>query len=80
MGSAVEIQGMTEANRRTIQALVRANAGLLVISEGSALLATACRAQSTFLVAMVVVPWLIQLYLLVDTAYLKLGVSRISPG
>jgi len=49
--------------------LVRANAGLLIISEGTALYAVGANATSTFLLVCVVLPWLLQLAMVVDTAY-----------
>jgi len=80
MRGVMEEQGQTAANTRTVQSVVRANVGLMVATEAAALIALACDTASTFLVGAVLVPPMIQLYLLVDITYLKVGVTRISPG
>ncbi len=66
------------AKTAAVQLLVRTNAGLLVISEGAALYAVGAKASNGFLVVCVLLPWLLQLVLLVDTAYHRIGLNRIS--
>lgn len=80
LGQLVSTEGATKANRKTTRAVVRANAGLLVISEGLAMYAVGADRVSTVLVVAVVVPMLIQVFLLMDCAYLRVGINRIQRG
>lgn len=80
MGQLVSTQGATPANRALARSVIRANAGLLVTSEGLALYAIGAQTSSTFLVIAVLVPLLLQVYLLIDTAYQRVGASRIRGG
>ena len=57
--------------------LVRSNAAMLVVSEASSLYATATKTSSTFLVLGSVLPWLLQLLMIVDTSYYRIGVHRM---
>jgi hypothetical protein len=70
-------QATTRALARTV---VRTNAGLLLVSEGAALYAVGANVSSTFLLTSVLGPWLLQIYLLVDTAYHRIGVSKLGRG
>jgi hypothetical protein len=65
---------------QAFRALVRANVGMLVISEASALYAVGARASTTFLTICAVLPWCAQLLLLVSTTYYRGGVHRIGKG
>lgn len=80
MQQTVAEQGATPGNVATTRALVRANIGLMLTSEGTALYAISSSCESVFLAAMVVTPWLIQLFLMADAVYLRLDVHRIRPG
>ncbi len=80
LGPLVAKQGPTKANRSFARAVLRTNGGLLVISEGLALYAVAARCTSTMLVVAVVVPMLMQIYLLTDCAYNRVGIHRIRTG
>lgn len=80
LGRVVEAQGATNANRHMAHAVLRTNAGLLCISEGLALYAVAARCTSTLLIIAVLLPMLTQLYLLVDCAYNRVGLSWIQKG
>jgi hypothetical protein len=60
-----------------VRMMVRTNAALLVLSEGAALYAAGANTSSAFLVVCVVLPWFLQLALLVDTAYHRMGLERI---
>jgi hypothetical protein len=72
--------GATAANKATVRTIIRTNAGLLVLAEGLALFSVAAQTTSTFLLVAVVVPLLLQLLLLVDGAYLRIGIHRIRNG
>jgi hypothetical protein len=63
--------------RATFRGLMRLNAGVFIISEGSALYAIGAQVTSTFLVVAVLLPWLIQIVLIIQTAYLRAGYHRI---
>jgi hypothetical protein len=80
MTPVIAKQGATPANTATMRFLIRTNAGLLALSEGAALYAVGARASSTFLVVSVVLPWLLQVVLLADTAYTRVGLNRIRGG
>lgn len=74
-----ERSGPTLAERTAVALLVRLNVGLLLISEGAALYATGARQSSGFLVLCTVLPWLVQLALVVDAAYHRVGL-RVAGG
>jgi hypothetical protein len=80
LGQLVKDQGPTAANRGLARSVLRANAGLICVSEGLALYAVATGRASTFLVVSVVVPMLIQVQLLVDCGYQRIGIGRIRGG
>jgi hypothetical protein len=67
----------TQAERNGARALLRANTGLFVISEGVALYAVGSRGSSLFAIVCVLLPWLLQLLLIVDTAYYRAGINKI---
>jgi hypothetical protein len=77
MGHLIKSGGPTDANRATAQALVRMNSAMLVLSEGSSLYAVGTGRRTAFLVTCGIAPWLVQLLLLVDCTYLKVGLHRI---
>lgn len=80
LGPLVSNQGFTAANQGLARAVLRANGGLMFLSEGLALYAVAADRASTFLVIAVTIPMVIQLYLLIDCAYNRVGIHRIRPG
>jgi hypothetical protein len=80
MGRVVSEQGPTRANRALARVLIRTNLGLTAISEGVSLYATGSDRQSTLLVVGAILPLVIQLVLLAETAYLRLGISRVPRG
>ncbi len=80
LGQLTTTQGATAANRSLTRAVVRTNAGLIVLSEGSALYALAQEETTVFLLCTVVVPMVLQLVLLVECAYHRAGISRIRGG
>jgi hypothetical protein len=65
----------SDLTKTTVQMLIRANAGLFLLSETSALFATGASRDSGFLVMCIVLPWLAQLLLVVDAAYYRVGLS-----
>jgi hypothetical protein len=79
MSPIIDEQGSTPANRATVQALVRINASMLVIAETAALFSVSTSARGTFFVAASVIPWLVQLALMVQTVYYRTGVNRVGP-
>lgn len=66
----------TASNWALAEVLVYSNAGLLLMSESAALYAVAAEAQGTFLVVMVVTPLLVQLFLLTQSAMLKIRYGK----
>lgn len=77
MTDVVYTEGATLENKATVQVLVRTNIAMLVISETAALYAVGAKTSSAFLVVCSVLPWLVQLLLLADTAYNRIGLSRL---
>ena len=69
--------GVDKALARTA---VRLNATMLVLSVSSALYALGSHRHTAFLVVVSTAPWLVQLFLLMDTAYVRIGVNRIGRG
>jgi hypothetical protein len=80
LGQLAISQGATSANRSLTRAVVRTNAGLMMLSEGCALYALAVETTSVFLLCAVVVPMILQLFLLIDCAYHRVGINRIRGG
>jgi len=80
MAPVIRAEGLTRANEMTVRALARINAAMLVTVETAALYAIGARASSAFLVVCCVLPWLVQLSLMVQTVYYRTGVSRVGPG
>lgn len=80
LGQLVRAEGATPANRDLGRSVLRANAGLICVSEGLALYAVAAGRASTFLVVAIAVPMLIQILLLVDCGYQRIGIGRIRGG
>ncbi|HEX3737500.1 MAG TPA: hypothetical protein VHV53_08140 [Solirubrobacterales bacterium] len=80
LGHVVGKQGATAANRDLARSVLRTNAGLLCVSEGLALFAIAADRASTFLVIAIVIPMFIQVLLLVDCGYHRIGIGRIQRG
>jgi hypothetical protein len=80
LGALIAQQGRSEANYLLTRSVVRANAGLFLIAEGSALYAVATQRSSTLLVFLLGVPMLAQLFLLIECAYHRVGASRIRGG
>jgi hypothetical protein len=80
LGQVVNHQGPTLANQQLVRAIVRANAGLFFVSQGAALYAIGSESTSPFLLFSATVPIAIQIYLLVDCAYQRVGISRIRGG
>lgn len=70
-------QGVDKALARTT---VRLNAAMLVLSVASALYALGSHRHTAFLVVLSTAPWIVQLLLLMDTAYVRIGVNRIGRG
>jgi hypothetical protein len=77
MAPAVKEQGPTAPNRATVRTFVRVNAGMLIISESAALYAVGTSRASAFLLGCAVLPWLVQLYVLVQTTYHRAGIRRV---
>lgn len=72
----------TSAHERVVdkalaRTIVRINATMLVLSVGSALFALGSHHHTAFLVVLSVGPWIVQLFFLVETAYIRIGVNRI---
>jgi hypothetical protein len=76
MGPVVGDQGATPANRALVQVLVRTNMAMLVISESAALYSVGVKASSAFLVVCSVLPWVVQLYLLLGGLGETIGEAR----
>jgi len=80
LGQVVSTQGPTVGNQSLAQAVVRSNAGLLVVSLSASMYALATETSSAFLLFAAVVPMVMQLFLLIDCAYQRVGISRIRGG
>jgi hypothetical protein len=80
LGQVVSAQGATPANQELARAVVRSNAGLLIGSGSAALYAIATESSSVFLLFATVVPMIVQVFLMVDCAYQRVGISRIRGG
>lgn len=80
LGALIKDQGNTSGNILLTRAVVRTNAGLFVLSEGAALYAIGSQTSSSLLVCLMLVPMLLQLFLFVECAYHRVGVSRIRQG
>ena len=77
MRPAIASEGATEVKMAGARTLVRTNALLLILSEAAALYAIGAKASNGFLMVCVVLPWVLQILLLIDTAYHRLGINRI---
>lgn len=80
LGQLVSVQAATPANRDLGRSVLRANAGLICVSDGLALYAVAAGRASTFLVVAIAIPMLIQILLLVDCGYQRTGLGMIRGG
>lgn len=80
MGQVIEDQGPTEGNRSLTRGLVRSNVVLLLSASGAPLWALVSGTHSAFLAVFAVVPLLLQILLLSETAYLRAGINRIRLG
>lgn len=80
LGALIAEQGMSSANYLLTRSVVRTSAGLFLIAECAALYAVADQQSSTFLIFLLGVPMLLQLFLLVECAYHRVGASRIRKG
>lgn len=80
LGQVVDKQGPTVANQQLVRSVVRANAGLFFVSQAAAFYAIGSDSSSVFLLFSATVPMAIQIFLLVDCAYQRVGISRIRSG
>jgi len=80
LGPVVNHQGPTNANESLVRAVVRGNAGLFFVSQAAALYAIGSDSSSVFLLFSATTPMVIQIFLLVDCAYQRVGISRIRRG
>lgn len=80
MNPVIHAEGLTSANEMTVRALTLINVAMSVTVEAFALYAIATHASSAFLVVCCVLPWLVQLSLMVQIVYYRTGVSRVGPG
>jgi hypothetical protein len=80
VNDAIAKQGLTPANKGLARVLVYSNAVLLLTSEGFALYALGSGVHTTFLVAIAVVPLLIQTLLLTEAALFKVHANTLSDG
>jgi hypothetical protein len=80
LGALFDRQGDTPANRLTAQIFLRTNAALFVLAEGTSLYALGARRSSTLLVFCLGVPMVLQLVLLVELAYQRIGLARVREG
>jgi hypothetical protein len=80
LGHVVNHQGLTAANEYLVRAVVRGNAGLFFVSQAASLYAIGSDSSSVFLLFSATVPMVIQIFLLVDCAYQRVGISRIRGG
>ena len=76
----VAAQGLTDANRALARVLLYSNAALLVGAEGFALYATASGHETIFLAVAAIVPLLLQIFLLIEVALVKMRVNVVRPG
>lgn len=80
MTPVIADQGLSSVNVAMVRTLVRLNAAMLVLSESSALYAVGGHRRTAFLVVLSTAPWLVQLVLLIDTAYNRIGINWIGRG
>lgn len=80
LGTLFDRQGDTPANRLMARIFLRTNAALFALAEGSSLYAVAARRSSTLLVFCLGVPMILQLCLLVEVAYQRIGVAAVREG
>lgn len=80
LGQLVSVQGATDANQRLARAVVRTNAGLILVSQAAALYAIGSDSSTVFLLFSAIVPMVLQVFLLVDCAYQRVGINRIRGG
>lgn len=69
-----------DVDKALARTTVRLNAAMLLLSVSSALYALGSHRHTAFLVALSTAPWIVQLFLLMDTAYIRIGVNRIGRG
>lgn len=67
-------------DRALARTVVRLNAAMILLSVSSALYALGGHRHTAFLVVLSTAPWIVQLFLLMDTAYIRIGVNRIGRG
>lgn len=79
-GPIIDEQGLTPENEATARAAIRMNATMLVLSVAAALYALGSHRHTAFLVVLSTAPWLVQLFLLVATAYNRIGINWVRGG
>jgi hypothetical protein len=76
----VASQGLTDANRALARVLLWSNAVLLLSAEAFALYATASGHETIFLAVATIVPLLLQVFLLIEVALVKMRVNVVRAG
>jgi hypothetical protein len=77
MAPLIASEGPTPANKATMRTFVRGNMAMTIESEAAALIALGARASSGFLVVCCVLPLLLQIGMLAQTAYYRAGLNSI---
>lgn len=80
IGPLFSNQGPTETNRQLARAVVRTNAGLMLVAQGAALYAIGSGSSSVFLLFSAVTPMVLQILLIIDCAYQRVGINRVREG
>lgn len=80
MTPVIADQGADPVNVAMVRTVVRLNSVMLLLSVSSALYALGAHKHTAFLVVLSTAPWLVQLFLLIDTAYNRVGINRIGRG
>jgi len=75
MSRIVREEGATSANRGTVYALLGINAAMLVIAQSAALYAAGASESSGFLIGCCVLPLVVQLLIVLDSAYRRTGLA-----
>jgi hypothetical protein len=80
MTPVIAEQGAGPVNEAMVRTVVRLNATMLLVAESSALYALGSHRSTAFLVVLSTAPWIVQLLVLIDTAYNRIGINRIGRG
>lgn len=68
---------MEKAFEALVRTVIGGNGLLIVVSSSAALYAIGSGRSTTFLLGCVVLPWILQLSVLVDAAYYRIGLHRL---